>query len=68
MRRSSRGDAVPDECDIAAGASQDLDGNGIPDECEGIIPAVSQWGLVILALLLLTGMKTRYGQRQPVEV
>ncbi len=25
---------VPDECDIASGTSQDLDGDGIPDECE----------------------------------
>jgi hypothetical protein len=24
---------VPDECDIAGGTSQDLDGDGIPDEC-----------------------------------
>ena len=25
---------VPDDCDIAAGTSQDIDSNGIPDECE----------------------------------
>jgi hypothetical protein len=24
----------PDECDIAAGYSQDVNGNGIPDECD----------------------------------
>ncbi|MCK4660547.1 MAG: hypothetical protein KAV82_13585 [Phycisphaerae bacterium] len=28
------GNAVPDECDISGGTSQDSDGNGIPDECE----------------------------------
>jgi len=26
--------SVPDECDIASGASADANGNGIPDECE----------------------------------
>ncbi len=25
---------VPDECDIAAGTSEDVDANGVPDECE----------------------------------
>ena len=25
---------IPDECDIASGFSDDLDGNGVPDECE----------------------------------
>lgn len=25
---------LPDDCDLATGASQDCDGNGIPDECE----------------------------------
>ena len=25
---------IPDSCDIAAGGSSDLDGNGVPDECE----------------------------------
>ncbi|MCK4658074.1 MAG: SUMF1/EgtB/PvdO family nonheme iron enzyme [Phycisphaerae bacterium] len=29
--------AVPDECDIAAGTSADLNANGIPDECEGLL-------------------------------
>ncbi len=25
---------MPDECDIVNGTSGDLDGNGVPDECE----------------------------------
>ncbi len=30
------GNAVPDNCDIAAGTSDDLNGNGDPDECETV--------------------------------
>ena len=29
------------------------------------IPTVSQWGLVIMTLLLLTGMKLKFGRRLP---
>ena len=25
---------IPDECDVASGFSEDIDGNGVPDECE----------------------------------
>ena len=32
---------VPDSCDIALGASQDLDGDGVPDECQG--PCVADY-------------------------
>jgi hypothetical protein len=28
--------SIPDECDIATGASADCDSNGIPDECETV--------------------------------
>ena len=28
------GNAIPDSCDITAGTSADLDGNGVPDECD----------------------------------
>jgi hypothetical protein len=45
---------VPDAADIAGGASLDVNGNGIPDECEvSDIPTVSEWGLVGMAVLLL---------------
>lgn len=30
----TRANAVPDECDIADGTSDDCDDNGTPDECE----------------------------------
>jgi hypothetical protein len=46
---------IPDECDIESGFSQDIDGTGVPDECIAPIPAVSEWGLVILTLVLLAG-------------
>ncbi|MBI3834212.1 MAG: hypothetical protein HY287_07785 [Planctomycetes bacterium] len=54
---------VPDACDIAEGTSHDFSGNGIPDECEAGIPAVSQWGLVILILLLACAAKIRFRAR-----
>ncbi|MHC4696413.1 MAG: IPTL-CTERM sorting domain-containing protein [Planctomycetota bacterium] len=43
----------PDTCDIDDGTSFDDNGNGIPDECEVEIPAVSEWGMVSMALLIL---------------
>jgi hypothetical protein len=58
------GNETPDECDIASGASTDSNGDGVPDECQGEgIPAVSQWGLVILALVLLAGSKAYFRRR-----
>jgi hypothetical protein len=65
------GNGVPDSCDIDP---SDPDGNGevspdengdlIPDECQvEAIPAVTSWGLVILALLLLIGAKIGFGKR-----
>ena len=63
----------------AAGALRDDDGdgvltcldqcNGVDDavfapECSGAIPAVSEWGVVILALLLLAGAKIYFGRRE----
>jgi hypothetical protein len=48
-------DGVEDCIDQCSGLDDtiDDDGNGVPD-CVEAIPAVSQWGLVIMALLLLT--------------
>ena len=45
---------VPDECDIASGTSDDDNDNGVPDECDAPIPTVSEWGMVAMALLVLT--------------
>jgi len=33
-------------------------------ECFVVIPTVSEWGLVILTLLLLTGAKVFFGRRR----
>jgi hypothetical protein len=49
----------PDPCE----ADQVCD--EVKDQCEpGTIPTVSTWGMVILALLLLTGAKVYFGRRQ----
>jgi hypothetical protein len=39
----------------------DSDGNGVDEACEEPIPTVSEWGLLVLALLLLTWAKITYG-------
>jgi hypothetical protein len=47
---------VHDSCDVEGG-SPDVNLNGIPDECEPNpipVPAVSEWGLVVLAVLTTT--------------
>lgn len=56
----------PDECDIADGASLDDNDNEIPDECDiaSAIPAVSEWGMVIMALLVLTAATLRLARRR----
>jgi hypothetical protein len=46
----------------------DADGDGLDDLCDtpGSIPTVSEWGLLILTLLLLTGAKITFGGRREV--
>jgi len=63
MGRDCNGNRVDDAIDILEGTSLDADGNGMPDECD-VIPTVSAWGLVVLALLLLTGAKIYFARRQ----
>ncbi len=46
--------SFPDSCDIALGISEDVNSNRAPDECSAIIPTVSEWGLVVSVLLLLS--------------
>ncbi len=56
---------VPDADDIAAGTSPDVNGNGIPDECEAVgIPTASEWGLAALTLLVLTAGSLAIGRRR----
>jgi hypothetical protein len=52
-------DQCPGEDDLA-----DVNANGIPDCLEAeFIPTVSTWGLLVLALLLLTGAKLYFGRQ-----
>ena len=46
------------------GGSVDEDGNEIPDECAPNIPAVSTWGLGVLALFVLTVGSVMIARRQ----
>ncbi len=60
MSHDCQANGTPDECDIATGESADDNGDGVPDECQvEPVPAVSQWGIVILALMLLSAAKVR---------
>ncbi len=58
------GDTVPDCLDQCPedDDSIDFDEDGIPD-CLQAIPTTSQWGLVVLALLLLVAGKVYFGTR-----
>ena len=69
---------APGICGCGVSDTADGDGDGVPDcidkcpgvddavfapECVGQIPTVSEWGLVILALLLLVAGKVYFGRR-----
>jgi hypothetical protein len=62
----SDGDTVPDCNDQCPGADDtvDADQNGTPDCLEVGIPAASEWGLAVLALVLLVGSKVYFGRRR----
>ena len=67
-------DIDQESCDTQAGSFQgagttclgDASGNGTDDACDNEIPAVSEWGLIALALSLLVGIKIYFGQRRPL--
>jgi len=64
----SDGDTVPDCFDICPGGDDflDEDNDGVPDECAHpfTIPTVSEWGLAILALILLVMGKLAWRGRR----
>ena len=63
------GDTIVDCLDQCPGLDDriDSDHNGVPD-CFERIPAVSTWGVIVLALLLLTAGKIAFGrQARPAE-
>lgn len=55
--------AVPDECEIALGQSPDANGDGTLDECQAI-PTVNEWGLTVMALLMLTAGTIVFRERR----
>jgi hypothetical protein len=60
------GDGVEDCNDVCPGDDDTVDNNqnGVPDCTGEPIPTVSEWGLVIMALLLLTAGKVYFGTRR----
>ena len=58
-------DGIDNDCDTLTDC-EDPD-CGLDLACMGIVPTVSDWGLVILTLLLLTGAKVYFGH-QPGRV
>lgn len=55
---------VLDLCDIAEGTSFDIDGNGIPDECEGEqIPAITTYGAFVIVVVILVAGGATLGRR-----
>ena len=59
----SDGDTVADCIDVCPGLDDTIDGNGdgTPD-CIQVIPTVSEWGLAVLTLVLLTAGKIFFGR------
>ncbi len=71
----------PGICGCGRDDAADSDDDGVPDcndQCPGVddevfapdcieaIPTVSEWGLVVMTLILLTGGKLYFGRRSPV--
>ncbi|MCH8243301.1 MAG: IPTL-CTERM sorting domain-containing protein [Planctomycetes bacterium] len=54
------GDGLVDPCDRCPGIN---DAIFLP-ECEGAIPTVSSWGVLVLALLLSVAAKIMFGRRR----
>lgn len=61
------GDTVADcndNCPDRANTDQaDRNGDGVGNACEATVPAVSDWGMVIIALLVLSLAKVRFGRQ-----
>lgn len=55
------------EQEVGATTACDSDSNGVIDSCEGVstVPAASDWGLALLALMVLTGGSVAINRRRP---
>ncbi|HUU84226.1 MAG TPA: IPTL-CTERM sorting domain-containing protein [Phycisphaerae bacterium] len=53
-----------DLCDIAEGTSRDDRGTGLPDECDPVLPALSQWGLIAMTVLVAGAGGVVIGRRR----
>ena len=53
------GDGCSSTCTVEYG----WDCTGEPSVCEQAIPTVSEWGLIVMTLLLLVGLKVKFGRR-----
>lgn len=58
------GNGIDDAIDIANGTSDDLNADGVPDECVGVIPTVSEWGLIVMTVLLMTAGTVVLGRQR----
>ena len=58
MQTDCNGNAVPDECDIEAGFSEDGNANGVPDECDCPADLDGDW---FVGLSDLAGLLEHYG-------
>ncbi len=55
---------VPDDEEIANGTSPDENGDGVPDECQPAVPALSRSGVVAMSLLMLCAATAVIAGRQ----
>ncbi len=58
------GDGFLGACDRCPG----IDDTIFWPDCESAIPAASEWGLVVMTLLLLAGIKIKFGGRRASPV
>ncbi len=57
-----------DLIDILVGTSLDADADGVPDECiGGPIPTLSEWGVIVMSMLLLSAGTIVFRRRSPVR-
>lgn len=61
--RDCNANNVLDKCEIELAVELDLNLNDVPDSCEGVVPAVSTWGLTVMTLLFLIASQLKFPVR-----